>query len=249
MGGRRAGLGLPRPDLGAAGPLGAQAPHRGRHRGGAAPDGGGRAGRQHGPARPVAGADRSRASGRRVGQARAQAINNFLVNDLLGQADPERNPAGADLTVRQLLDRAARSLAVAESVALEPGVEGAVRSTIGNVYLELGLYPEADEQLSQGRGSLVAGRRPPGGYHLRQNRAIWADAMRGSRSAGGRTGCSRRARTARPRAPRDRIRRGYLGALNRGNPRAMPLLRENLEIQRRRFGTDHQLALRGPANW
>ena len=86
-------------------------------------------------------------AGRRVGPARAQAINNFLVNDLLGQADPERNPAGADITVRQLLDRAAQSLTASESVALEPGVEGAVRSTIGNVYLELGLYAEAAEQL------------------------------------------------------------------------------------------------------
>jgi eukaryotic-like serine/threonine-protein kinase len=101
--------------------------------------------------------------------ARAQAINNFLTNDLLGQADPERNPAGADLTVRQLLDRAAKSLADSESAAyrqpvalmaedvpakspaaslsaaLEPGVEGAVRSTIGHAYLELGLYQQAIE--------------------------------------------------------------------------------------------------------
>src|SRR5262249_31788592 len=57
-------------------------------------------------------------------RARAQAINNFLVNDLLGQADPERNPAGEGLTVRQLLDRAAKSLAVPDSAALEPSVEG-----------------------------------------------------------------------------------------------------------------------------
>ena len=100
-------------------------------------------------------------------RARAQAINNFLVNDLLGQADPERNPAGADLTVRQLLDRAARSLAASESVALEPGVEGAVRSTIGNAYLELGLYPEAAEQLSRAVQSPGAERCPAGRHHLR----------------------------------------------------------------------------------
>ena len=87
-------------------------------------------------------------------RARAQAINNFLVNDLLGQADPERNPAGADVTVRQLLDRTAKSLAVAESVTLEPSVEGAVRSTIGNAYLELGLYREAVEQLSRAKALL-----------------------------------------------------------------------------------------------
>ena len=101
-------------------------------------------------------------------RARAQAINNFLVNDLLGQADPERNPAGADLTVRQLLDRTAKSLAASESVALEPGVEGAVRSTIGNVYLELGLYARGRRATAQGQSTLVGSRRPPGRYHIRQ---------------------------------------------------------------------------------
>ena len=140
-------------------------------------------------------------------RARAQAINNFLVNDLLGQADPERNPAGADLTVRQLLDRAAKSLAVAESVALEPGVEGAVRSTIGNAYLELGLYREAAEQLSRA-GSPEHGGAPMEDIIFAHNRAIWADAMRGTSPTAGGSGRSRRARissaasTPRPSTPR-----------------------------------------------
>ena len=36
--------------------------------------------------------------------------------------------------------------------------------------------------------------------------------------------------------------------LRRSDPRALPLLRENLEIQRRRLGIDHQLALRRPVS-
>ena len=42
--------------------------------------------------------------------------------------------------MRELLDRAARTMNAPESVALDPEVEGAIRSTIGNAYLELGLY-------------------------------------------------------------------------------------------------------------
>ena len=152
-------------------------------------------------------------------RARAQAINNFLVNDLLGQADPERNPAGADLTVRQLLDRAAKSLAAAESVALEPGVEGAVRSTIGNVYLELGLYREAVEQLSRAVNLLEQGGAPLEDIIFARNRAIWADAMRGNRLRRGGPGVQGERGSARPRAPRDRLRRGYLGA---AQPEATP---------------------------
>jgi hypothetical protein len=136
--------------------------------------------------------------------ARAQAVNNFLTNDLLGQADPERNPAGADVTVRQLLDRAAESLAasesaalrqpvaamaedvpakspaVSESAALEPGVEGAVRSTIGNAYLELGLYHEADEQLTRAGHLLRQAGAPMEDIIFAQNRSLWAKAMRGT---------------------------------------------------------------------
>jgi hypothetical protein len=51
-----------------------------------------------------------------------------------GKAASKTSGDGA-LTVRQLLDRAAKSLGVAESATLEPGVEGAIRSTIGNAYL------------------------------------------------------------------------------------------------------------------
>ncbi len=178
-------------------------------------------------------------------RARAQAINNFLVNDLLGQADPERNPAGADLTVRQLLDRTAASLAAAGSVALEPAVEGAVRSTIGNVYLELALYPQAAEQLSRADRLLYQGGAPLEDIIFARNRAIWADAMRGNSVL---NRADRAFKESETRLGREHPETVYaadtLAQLMRRQPRAMTLLRENLEIQRRRLGTDHQLALR-----
>ncbi len=58
-------------------------------------------------------------------------------------------------------------------------MEGAVRSTIGNAYLELGLLPQAAEQLSRAQRSPGAGRRPWEDVIFARNRAIWADAMRG----------------------------------------------------------------------
>ena len=160
MGGRRAGLGVPRPGLGAA------ARWARKHRTGVAIGAGllQTAVVVLAVSTVLLGQSRARIDRERraaeSARARAQAINDFLVNDLLGQADPERNPAGADLTVRQLLDRAAKSVAASESVALEPGVEGAIRSTIGNAYLELGLYPEAAEQLSRAENLLKQGGAP-----------------------------------------------------------------------------------------
>ena len=177
-------------------------------------------------------------------RARAQAINNFLVNDLLGQADPERNPAGADLTVRQLLDRAARSVAAAESVAGEPAVQGAIRSAIGNAYLELGLFSEAAEQLDRAANLLHLGDAPQEDIIFANNRAIWANAMRGRAPSN----LNHALTEAKARLGREHPETVYAAdtwaQLNRGNPMAMTLLRENLEIQRRRLGTDHQLALR-----
>jgi serine/threonine protein kinase/tetratricopeptide (TPR) repeat protein len=178
-------------------------------------------------------------------RARAQAINSFLVNDLLGQADPERNPAGESVTVRQLLDRAAKSLARAGSIALEPSVEGAVRSTIGNAYLELGLYREAVEQLANAERLLEQGDAPLEDIIFAQNRQIWADAMRGNFVQ---LAADQAFKYSEDRLGREHPETVYAAdtwaQINRRNPKAMTLLRENLEVQRRRLGTDHQLALR-----
>jgi tetratricopeptide (TPR) repeat protein/tRNA A-37 threonylcarbamoyl transferase component Bud32 len=201
--------------------------------------------------------------------ARAKAINRFLVQDLLGQADPERNPAGADLTVRQLLDRAAKSLAASElaalrqpgdvmaggiparspaaseSVALELGVEGAVRSTIGNVYLELGLYQEAAEQLTMAQHRLEQAGAPAEDIFFARNRCLWAHAMRGNVNG---PAVIRAFEESEKRLGREHPETVYAAdtwaQLYRQDPNAMKVLRENLEIQRRRLGVDHQLALR-----
>jgi serine/threonine protein kinase len=177
-------------------------------------------------------------------RARAQAINGFLLNDLLGQVDPELNPAGTDLTVRQLLDRAAKSIATSGSIASEPAVEGAIRSTIGNMYLELGRYPEAVEQLNRAVNLLYVNGAPVEDRIFAQNRAAWAEAMRGTLDADAATRMFKESETRLGREHPETVYAADSWAqVNRQNPRAMEVLRQNLEIERRRFGTDDRHAL------
>src|SRR5215472_4920367 len=82
----------------------------------------------------------------------AQAVNDFLQNDLLAQASaatqsgPSTKP-DPDLKVRTALDRAAAQ--VTGKFDRQPEVEAAIRDTIGQTYMDLGLYPEARRQLER----------------------------------------------------------------------------------------------------
>src|SRR5215472_1134059 len=82
----------------------------------------------------------------------AQAVNDFLQNDLLAQASaatqsgPSTKP-DPDLKVRTALDRAAAQ--VTGKFDRQPEVEAAIRDTIGTTYKDLGLYPEAAKQLEE----------------------------------------------------------------------------------------------------
>jgi tetratricopeptide (TPR) repeat protein len=82
----------------------------------------------------------------------AQAVNDFLRNDVLAQASAA-NQAGPttkpdpDLKVRTALDRAAARLK--GKFERQPEVEAAIRDTIGRTYTDLGLYPEARMQLER----------------------------------------------------------------------------------------------------
>jgi non-specific serine/threonine protein kinase/serine/threonine-protein kinase len=84
--------------------------------------------------------------------AAEQAVNDFLRNDLLGQASAA-NQAGPhtrpdpDIKVRTVLDRAASRIAT--RFKAQPQVEAAIRSTIGQAYMDLGLYPNAQSQFER----------------------------------------------------------------------------------------------------
>lgn len=82
----------------------------------------------------------------------AQAVNDFLRNDLLAQASTVIQSGSSpkpdlDLKVRTALDRAAAR--IAGKFNGQPEVEAAIRDTIGQAYVDLGLYPEAEKQLER----------------------------------------------------------------------------------------------------
>jgi serine/threonine protein kinase len=82
----------------------------------------------------------------------AEAVNDFLQNDLLAQASANRQSlAGTkpdpDLKVRTALDRAAAR--IEGKFANQPEVEASIRGTIGWTYTELGLYSESRKQLER----------------------------------------------------------------------------------------------------
>ena len=77
-------------------------------------------------------------------QVIAEAVGEFLTEDLIGAADPERSHAG-DLTMREAMSRAAA--AIESRFADQPEVEAAVRQALGEAYLGLSLSDEAEPQL------------------------------------------------------------------------------------------------------
>jgi tetratricopeptide (TPR) repeat protein/tRNA A-37 threonylcarbamoyl transferase component Bud32 len=70
----------------------------------------------------------------------AEAINKFLVEDLLASARPEE--LGKDVPMRKVLDKAAEK--VETSFPDQPEVEAAVRLAIGDSYRSLGMYTDAE---------------------------------------------------------------------------------------------------------
>jgi tetratricopeptide (TPR) repeat protein/tRNA A-37 threonylcarbamoyl transferase component Bud32 len=82
----------------------------------------------------------------------AEAVNHFLRNDLLAQAGASTQSGSStkpdpDLKVRTALDRAAAK--IDGKFDRQPGVEAAIRETIGQTYDDLGLYGEAQPQLER----------------------------------------------------------------------------------------------------
>jgi tetratricopeptide (TPR) repeat protein len=74
----------------------------------------------------------------------SKAVSDFLTKDLLARAAPELNARDKNVTVEELLNRAAARITV--KFAKQPRVEATIRQTIGNAYHSLGNYPAAQLQ-------------------------------------------------------------------------------------------------------
>jgi serine/threonine protein kinase/Tfp pilus assembly protein PilF len=90
----------------------------------------------------------------------AKAINDFLTDDLLSQADPKNEP-DRDIKLRTVVDRAAEKLA--GRFTGEPLVEAAIRQTLARTYTGLGDYEKAEEHI---RGALKIRQRELGPEHV-----------------------------------------------------------------------------------
>ncbi len=79
--------------------------------------------------------------------AESRAVNDFLTEDLLGQADPDKNSPDKRVTVEQLLRRAEKRIDGNSRFADKPGTEATLHYTIAKTYAKLGLLPEAERHL------------------------------------------------------------------------------------------------------
>jgi serine/threonine protein kinase/Tfp pilus assembly protein PilF len=75
---------------------------------------------------------------------KSKAINNFLTEDLLTQADPNKNSPENRITLLEVLDRAAEK--VGERFRDKPELEEKLRLTIAETYLSLASWPKAEHQ-------------------------------------------------------------------------------------------------------
>jgi tetratricopeptide (TPR) repeat protein/tRNA A-37 threonylcarbamoyl transferase component Bud32 len=80
-------------------------------------------------------------------RAMAEKVVELVTRRLLAQADAEHDPLARNLTVRELLDRAAAELG--GWVGDQPDIEARVREMIGGAYLSLGQYDRAEEHLRE----------------------------------------------------------------------------------------------------
>jgi eukaryotic-like serine/threonine-protein kinase len=87
-------------------------------------------------------------------EAKSKAINEFLTQDLLTQAEPENNAAEDHVTLLEVLDRAADK--VGKRFADQPELESALRDTIYKTYHGLASWDKAETQL---RAKLEATRK------------------------------------------------------------------------------------------
>jgi tetratricopeptide (TPR) repeat protein len=75
----------------------------------------------------------------------AERLLDYLSNRLLAQASTEVNPQGANVTVREILDR--QTSRIGGEFQDEPEIEARLRETIGTTYHSLGLFEPAEQQL------------------------------------------------------------------------------------------------------
>jgi tRNA A-37 threonylcarbamoyl transferase component Bud32 len=175
---------------------------------------------------------------------RAEALNKFLLEDLLAEAAPEKNPRAKKVTVEEVLDKAAAK--VEKGFVRQPDTEADVRLAVGETYRLLGLYERGRPHLEQ---ALALRRQRLGPDHPFTLDAVdkWALLLRDQGKLAEaeplfRQNLKARRRVLGPDHPDalDAVNNLALLLKDEGNlAEAEPLLRQNLEAHRRVQGPDH----------
>ena len=82
---------------------------------------------------------------------RVEAVNSFLVKDLLEQANPELGGGGGTMTLGEAVKRSVAALDARATSFRQPEIEAAIRGTIGDAYNVIENPKEAVEQLRKAR--------------------------------------------------------------------------------------------------
>ncbi len=154
----------------------------------------------------------------------AQAVNDFLQNDVLFQASAFQQigqgvKPDPDIKVRTALERAAQN--IGGKFKDQPEVEASIRETIARTYGDLDLYPQEEQQLEQALALSQAAL----GAQNRKTLAIKVDLARAARDMGHLEECEKLATEA------VEANRRALGAKDLQTLRAMALLGGTLEIE------------------
>jgi len=175
----------------------------------------------------------------------AQAVNDFLQNDLLGQASAyNQSKPDPNITVRTVLERAAQG--IQGKFDRQPEVEAGIRDTMGQTYIDLGLYREARTQFER---ALDLNRRVFGAENpktLKTMSHLGRLAYLQARFAEGETLLSQtlaiQRRVLGPGHPDTLLSMTNLARVYQGQgkyPQAEALDRQILEIRRRVLGPEH----------
>ncbi|HEX6737603.1 MAG TPA: serine/threonine-protein kinase, partial [Vicinamibacteria bacterium] len=105
----------------------------------------------------------------RLAEAKAGAINEFLVNELLSAPTPEKT-LGQTLTVADVLDNASRS--VGHAFGAQPDIEAELRLTLARTYGALGRLPQARTNAQAAHDLLAAQHGAGGADTLRARRGL-----------------------------------------------------------------------------
>jgi tetratricopeptide (TPR) repeat protein len=181
--------------------------------------------------------------------ASANAVVNFLENDLLAQASA-KNQSGAggrldpDIKVRTALDRAAAR--VEGKFDTQPEVEAAIRDTVGKTYEDLAQYAESQKQLERALDleRQVWGPEDPKTLNTLNHlgRTLWHQGKYQQAQALFGPALEIERRVLGPQHPDTLYCMNNLANVYRAqneNAQAEPLYRQTLEIRRRVLGPQH----------